>query len=76
MMALVEAMAGMTFFTTPCVNCQVTPSILNSAARFEATLYSHSIWSGSSVSSFFSGTRGQQRIRTGGFKQELCSTHP
>jgi hypothetical protein len=26
-MALVDAIAGMTFFTTPCVSDQVTPSI-------------------------------------------------
>ena len=53
-MALVDAIAGITFLTTPWVNCQVTPSILNSAARFEAMVYNHSIWSGSSVSSFLS----------------------
>jgi hypothetical protein len=37
MMAFVDAMAGIMFFTTPCVRDQVTPSILNSFARFEAT---------------------------------------
>ncbi len=54
MIAFVDAIAGMMFFTTPCVNDHVTPSILNSAARAAATLYSHPICSGSSVSSFFS----------------------
>jgi len=42
-MALVDAIAGITFLTTPWVNCQVTPSILNSAARFDAMVYNHSI---------------------------------
>jgi len=43
MMAFVDAIAGITFLTTPWVNCQVTPSILNSAARFEAIVYNHSM---------------------------------
>src|SRR6266540_1227030 len=54
MTAFVDAIAGIMFFTTPCVNDHVTPSILNSAARAAATLYSHPMCSGSSVSSFFS----------------------
>src|SRR5260221_289918 len=33
MIAFVDAMAGMMFFTTPCVDDHVTPSILNSFAR-------------------------------------------
>ena len=37
MIAFVDAMAGMIFFTTPCVDDHVTPSILNSFARAEAT---------------------------------------
>jgi len=41
MMALVEAIAGIMFFTTPWVNDHVTPSILNSLALDKATLYSH-----------------------------------
>ena len=53
-MAFVLAMAGMIFLTTPWVNAHVTPSILNSVARFDATWYSHSMCSGSSVSSFLS----------------------
>ncbi len=36
MIALVLAIAGMMCLTTPCVNAQVTPSILNSAARLKA----------------------------------------
>ena len=54
MIAFVEAIAGMMFFTTPCVRDQVTPSILNSFARARAMAYSHPICSGSSVSSFLS----------------------
>ena len=54
MMALVEAMAGMIFLTTPWVNDQVTPSILNSRARLDALLNNQSICSGSSVSIFLS----------------------
>ena len=57
MIALVLAIAGMMFLTTPCVNAQVTPSILNSEARAEAFWYSHSMWSGSSVSSFLSDSK-------------------
>ena len=56
MMAFVEAIAGIMFLTTPWVSDHVTPSILNSAARFEATWKSHPMCSGSSVSSFLSGT--------------------
>jgi hypothetical protein len=36
-MAFVDAIAGMIFLTTPCVDVHVTPSILNSLARAEAT---------------------------------------
>ena len=54
MIAFVDAMAGMMFFTTPCVSDQVTPSILNSFARAAATEYSQPMCSGSSVSSFLS----------------------
>lgn len=36
MIAFVLAIAGMMFFTTPCVSAQVTPSILNSFARVDA----------------------------------------
>lgn len=54
MMAFVDAMAGMMFLTTPCVRDHVTPSILNSFARFDAMLYNQPMCSGSSVSSFFS----------------------
>ena len=54
MIALVDAIAGIMFLTTPCVRDHVTPSILNSLARAEATLNSHPMCSGSSVSSFLS----------------------
>ena len=54
MMALVEAIAGMMFLTTPCVSDQVTPSILNSWARRDALLNNQSMCSGSSVSIFLS----------------------
>ena len=61
MMAFVDAIAGMMFFTTPCVRDHVTPSILNSAARAAAILYSHPICSGSSVSNFLS-TEAYQHV--------------
>lgn len=53
-MALVDAMAGMMFLTTPWVSDQLTPSILNSLARAAATVYSQLMCSGSSVSIFLS----------------------
>lgn len=56
MIAFVDAMAGMMFLTTPCVRDHVTPSILNSFARFKATLNSQLMCSGSSVSIFLSTT--------------------
>lgn len=40
MMAFVEAIAGMMRFTTPCVNCHVTPEILKLSARVRAVSYS------------------------------------
>ena len=43
MIAFVEAIAGMMFLTTPCVNEYVTPSILNSFARVSAVWYNHEI---------------------------------
>ena len=52
--ALVDAIAGIMFFTTPWVRDHVTPSILNSFARAEATPKSQPMCSGSSVSSFLS----------------------
>jgi hypothetical protein len=52
--AFVEAMAGMIFFTTPWVSDHDTPSILNSLARVDATLYNQVMCSGSSVSIFLS----------------------
>jgi hypothetical protein len=36
MMAFVEAMAGMMFFTTPCVSLYVTPVMLCAVARSKA----------------------------------------
>lgn len=54
MIAFVDAIAGMMFLTTPWVSDHVTPSILNSFARFKAWLYSQPMCSGSSVSSFLS----------------------
>lgn len=62
MMALVDAMAGMMFFTTPCVSDHVTPSMLNSFARAAAMLYSHPMCSGSSVSIFLSKFRINIRV--------------
>ena len=62
MIAFVEAMAGITFLTTPWVSDQVTPSILNSLARADATVYNQLICSGSSVSSFFSDTMSNYRV--------------
>lgn len=63
MIALVDAMAGMMFFTTPCVRDHVTPSILNSFALAAAALYSQEICSGSSVSIFLSGAASlSQRV--------------
>ena len=41
MMALVEAIAGMMFLTTPCVREYVTPIILNSFARLDAVSNNH-----------------------------------
>jgi hypothetical protein len=41
MMAFVLAMAGMMFFTTPCVSAHVTPSILNCVALACAVSRSH-----------------------------------
>jgi hypothetical protein len=41
MMALVEAIAGMMFLTTPCVREYVTPVILNSFARLDAVSNNH-----------------------------------
>ena len=61
MIALVEAIAGMIFFTTPCVNDHVMPSILNSFALSRATSYSHWMCSGLSVSSFVSA-RGRLEL--------------
>ena len=50
------------FLTTPWVSDQVTPSILNSAARLLARSKSQPMWSGSSVSIFLSlKTRGHSR---------------
>ena len=54
MIALVLAIAGMMFLTTPCVRLQVTPSIPYCLARSAAFWYNHSMWSGSSLSSFLS----------------------
>ncbi len=49
-MALVEGMAGMMFFTTPCVWLNVTPPMPNCCARTSATSYTHFMCSGSSAS--------------------------
>lgn len=57
MMAFVDAMAGMIFFTTPCVKDQFTPSMLNCFARSRAAVYNQLICSGSSVSSFLSAMK-------------------
>lgn len=54
MIAFVDAIAGIMFFTTPWVKDHVTPSMLNSLARADAVAYNQPICSGSSVSSFLS----------------------
>ena len=48
--ALVEAIAGITFFITPNVRLYVTPSILYFFARSKAVLYIHSTSSIESLS--------------------------
>lgn len=50
MMAFVDAMAGMMFFTTPCVSCRVTPEMPKSSARDRAFSYTHIMCSGLSES--------------------------
>lgn len=64
MMALVLAMAGMMFLTTPCVRLHVTPSMLYFWARASACEYSHSMSAGSSLSILRSVTGGRQRVST------------
>lgn len=54
-MALVDAIAGIIFLTTPWVSEYVTPGILNSSARFFAVWKSQVICSGSSPSTGRSG---------------------
>mmetsp|Transcript_14221 Transcript_14221/g.59902 ORF Transcript_14221/g.59902 Transcript_14221/m.59902 type:complete len:213 (+) Transcript_14221:420-1058(+) len=49
-MALVLGMAGMMFFTTPCVNDRVTPGMPNAFARSRAFSKTQRTWSGSSPS--------------------------
>jgi hypothetical protein len=52
---------GNDIYTTPCVNGQVTPSILNSLALARTTLYKHCMCSEFSVSSFVFARRNLGR---------------
>ena len=49
-MAFVDGIAGMMFFTTPCVWLSVTPTMPNCSARNSAVSYTHFMCSGLSAS--------------------------
>ena len=62
-MALVDGMAGMMFFTTPCVWLSVTPVMPNCVARAAATSSTHFMCSGSSASNDSPGRSAPHAIR-------------